>query len=283
MPAAEATSAIDDLELVAAAARAGGALALEFFGRDPEVWSKSNNSPVSAADLAVDKFLFERLRTARPDYGWLSEETEDDAERLGRRRVFVVDPIDGTRGFLAGSDEWTISIAVVEDGRPVAGALYRPVTGALYTASLGGGARRNGRLIQVTARETLAGATIAGPPVMLHKIRAHVAAMGEQMVEAGYIASLALRVALVADGALDLAVARKNSHDWDLAAADLILAEAGGRLIGSDGEELGYNRPKPVQPALIAAPPAVAALIWPLVRREAESHESSGDRAPRAH
>ncbi len=275
MPAPDDTAAAD-LDVLAGAARAAGALALGHFGKDPQVWRKANDSPVSAADLAVDVFLKERLTGWRPDYGWLSEETEDDPDRLARERVFVVDPIDGTRGFLAGNDEWTVSIAVVEAGRPVLAALYRPVTGTLFTAAAGLGARCDGRIIQVGARESLAGAVIAGPPALLRKISAHVAGMAEPTVSSRHYASLALRIALVARGDLDMAVAKRNAHDWDLAAADLILAEAGGLLVDETGAELVYNRAHPVHPALVAAAPPVAALAWPLVQREGPGESGAG-------
>src|SRR5712664_1853384 len=119
----------DDLDLLVAAAREAAALALTFFGQDPRSWAKGATSIVSEADFALDRLLAERLRTARPDYGWLSEETADNPERLDRRRVFVVDPIDGTRAFLSGRSEWCVSLAVVADGRPVVAVLLAPALG----------------------------------------------------------------------------------------------------------------------------------------------------------
>ena len=129
-----------DLDLLVDAAEAAGELALRFFRQNPKNWAKGLSSIVSEADIAVDQLLEESLSAARPDYGWLSEETTDNAERLSRQRVFVVDPIDGTRAFLAGDREWTVSLAVVEAGRPIVAALFAPALGALYRASAGGGA-----------------------------------------------------------------------------------------------------------------------------------------------
>ena len=134
------TQAGGDLDLLVTAAREAGDLALRFFGRDPQSWAKGLTSIVSEADFAVDRLLADRLTPARPDYGWLSEETADSPDRLARRRIFVVDPIDGTRAFLSGRAEWCISLAIVEDGRPIAAALYAPVIGALFRAIAGGGA-----------------------------------------------------------------------------------------------------------------------------------------------
>src|SRR5438046_1303186 len=153
----------DDLDLLVAAAREAAALALGFFGQDPQSWAKGATSIVSEADFAVDRLLIERLRSSRPEYGWLSEETADNPERLPKRRIFVVDPIDGTRAFLSGRSEWCVSLAVVEAGRPIAAALITPVLGGLYRAASGGGADLDGRPIATSRRTRLAGARFAGP------------------------------------------------------------------------------------------------------------------------
>src|SRR5690606_14902808 len=109
----------DDLELLRTAAVPAGIIASSYFRRDLKTWTKENASPVSEADIVLDKFLHSALTTARPDYGWLSEESADDLSRLTQARTFVVDPIDGTRGFIRGEDSWTVSLAVVENGRAV--------------------------------------------------------------------------------------------------------------------------------------------------------------------
>ena len=126
-----------------------GRIAMRFFRQRPEVWMKAGSSPVSEADYAVDRFLRETLLAARPHYGWLSEETADSGSRLSARRTFVVDPIDGTRGFLEGRDIWCVSAAVVENGRPLAGVLEVPARQETYTALPGRGAFKNGARIMV--------------------------------------------------------------------------------------------------------------------------------------
>ncbi len=141
-----------DLELLKDAAVEAGRLAMRFFRHDPRVWTKAGGSVVTEADVAVDRFLRERLLAARPDYGWLSEETEDDPTRRDRAAVFVVDPIDGTRDFVEGGDFWCVSLAVVEAGRPVAAALNAPARGELYWAALGGGAWLGDRRLAVSSR-----------------------------------------------------------------------------------------------------------------------------------
>src|SRR5215217_8656764 len=143
-----ATTYSDDLELLRSSAVAAGIIASSFFRRDVKSWTKENASPVSEADILVDRYLASSLLHARPTYGWLSEETADNPSRLDCERVFVVDPIDGTRGFLRGEDSWTVSLAVVENGVPVAGVVYAPVRDEMYDACAGGGARLNGVPLQ---------------------------------------------------------------------------------------------------------------------------------------
>lgn len=242
-----------DMRLLETAARQAGDVALSYFGQDPETWFKGNKSPVSEADLAVDRFLADRLRNARPDYGWLSEETVDDPERLNRDRVFIVDPIDGTRAFLAGGSEWTISIAVVEYGRPVAGAVFCPRREEMFVALAGGGAWLNGDRIEVSAQREVTGATLTGP----HSIIANRDVKAAGLIGTDILRSLAYRLATVAAGRVDVGTARGGPSDWDLAAADLLVQEAGGRLTDLSGNSLIYNRARTGHPALIAAPEAL--------------------------
>ncbi len=250
MPDAEPDRA-GDLALLEAAAREAGAIAMRYFRQDPEVWHKQGGSPVSEADIAVDRRLGEMLRAARPDYGWLSEESVDDPARLARTRVFVVDPIDGTRAYLRGEEDWAVSLAVVEGGRPVVAALLQPSTGRLMTAMAGRGAHLDGRPMRVGHPGTLAGARLGAPSKYLER---------REVREIGFAArrtvpSLALRIAGVADGSLDVAYGTGNAHDWDLAAADLLVHEAGGRFCNRRGEAPQYNGPVPRHPALVAATP----------------------------
>jgi len=242
-----------DLALLAAVAREAGELALGFFRRDPTVWHKSGGSPVSEADLAVDELTRSRLATARPGYGWLSEETADGPERLDRARVFVVDPIDGTRAFLRGEDEWAVSLAIVEAGRPIVAALLQPTNGRLMTAMRGAGAYCEGRPLAVSDQASLTEARLGAP----HKYLERREVLAAPFAERRTVPSLALRMARVAEGRLDVAYGTSNAHDWDLAAADLLVHEAGGRLTVPSGEPLTYNRPGPSHPPLVAAAPGV--------------------------
>ncbi len=239
-----------DLELVADAARQAGVVALGYFNQSPEVWWKNEGrSPVSAADFAANETLERILRDARPDYGWLSEETDDGAERLSRETVFIIDPIDGTRAFLAGQDLWCVSVAVVHHGRPVAGVLYAPALEELYEASQGGVALKNGNRITVSDKAPdLPGRFAIAEDVLKYLPEA----LRGTVERVRHVPSLAYRIAMVADGRIEGTYVKPHSHDWDLAAADLILERAGGQLLDLDGQPLTYNRPHVVQDALCA-------------------------------
>jgi myo-inositol-1(or 4)-monophosphatase len=233
---------------LASAVREAGAVALKYFRGQLKSWTKGKaGSPVTEADIASNELLRERLLA--PGDGWLSEESENDPSRLHARRVWVVDPIDGTRAYMAGREDWSISAALVENGRPVAAALYAPATDELFLATAGGGATRNDVSIQASGGGALAGARIAGPKRMLERIAADAPAL----VIVPRIHSLALRIVRVAQGELDAAIAGGSGHDWDLAAADLLVHEAGGIITAVDGKALIYNRPAPVHGALVAS------------------------------
>jgi myo-inositol-1(or 4)-monophosphatase len=246
---------------LALAVREAGALALHMFRGQLASWIKGASSPVSEADLAVDALLRERLLAIR-DAGWLSEETEDDPARLQRAEVWVVDPIDGTRAYLAGLADWVIAAALVRAGRPLIAALYAPVSDELFLAVAGGGATLNGAPITASTGDHLAGAKFSGAKRRLDSL----AAVEPRIAAVPRIPSLALRLARVATGALDGTFAAPNSHDWDLAGADLLVHEAGGLVTTVTGESLIYNRPDPVHGALVAAGRARHARLLGLIR-----------------
>lgn len=244
-----------------AAVREAGQLALGKFRAPLKTWSKDNFSPVSEADIAVNEFLQERLRDPSGRIGWLSEETEDDPERLRAPLLWIIDPIDGTRAFIEGREDWSIAAALVQDGRPVVAALFAPVHDEMFAAIAGGGATRNGAPIHPTDGG-MAHARIAGPQGYLRRLEA----VSPPFVALPKIHSLALRFARVAQGAVDAALASGNSHDWDLAAADLLVHEAGGALTTFSGQNLTYNKPDPVHPPLVAAGKARHAALTAMVQ-----------------
>ncbi|WP_439117785.1 inositol monophosphatase family protein [Nereida ignava] len=244
-----------DLELLVTAAREAGKIARGFFKSDPKVWEKSNNAgPVTEADLAVNQMLERTLPAARPDYGWLSEETEDDTSRRNKPRVFVIDPIDGTRAFIAGSDTWAHSLAVVEDGRPVAAVVYLPVLDKMYTASRDVPAKLNGQEITVSGRTEISGATVlaAKPNFDQHHWRGDV-----PDVEPAFRSSLAYRMALVAEGRFDAMLTLRPTWEWDVAAGSLLVTQAGGAVTGRHNEEPVFNNAMPQLSGMVAAGPPV--------------------------
>jgi len=235
------------IEQLADTVREAGDIALRTFRRPLRQWTKGASSPVSEADLAVDDFLRQRLGSLTPGAAWLSEETEDDAARLDAETVWIVDPIDGTRAYIAGQSDWTISAALTVRGRPVLAAVFAPAMQELFLAGVGAGATRNGAPMSATDGSTLAQARVAGPERRL-ALLAPFGIVAEPKVHA-----LALRITFVAQGRLDVALGGPNSNDWDLAAADLLVHEARGVLTSLAGETPLYNRPKPKHSALFAA------------------------------
>ena len=239
-----------DAALLSDAVRAGGARALDFFGRDPATWDKRPDDPVSEADIAVNDLLKVRLLGERPGYGWLSEESEDDPARLSCARVWVVDPIDGTRAFLKVKPEFVISVALVADGRPQAAAVFNPATGEFFEAVAGGGARLNGSAIRTSHRTGLAGARLLTVRRALNRAR-HPEAFARAVATAS--GSIAYRLALVAAGRFDGVVSLSGKNDWDIAAAELLVREAGGCATTTDGAPFHYNRAALRHPSVIAA------------------------------
>ncbi|MDP4593305.1 MAG: 3'(2'),5'-bisphosphate nucleotidase CysQ [Beijerinckiaceae bacterium] len=234
-----------------------GAIALDYFEHggktSASVSYKDGGSPVSAADIAVDDYLRAQLCPLAPDAGWLSEESTDDPARLGKDDVLVVDPIDGTRAFINGDKRWGVAIALVRNGRPVAAALYMPALQELYLAARGSGATCNGIALRASGKQDLDGATVGGPKKALDAM----ADRGMGIIAEPRVPSLAYRLARVGSGAVDAGLASTNAWDWDIAAADLIIREAGGLLTGLDGEQPLYNQPVPRHGILAAAGPAL--------------------------
>lgn len=246
---------MNDDALIKTVTRAAGALALEYFRRGGlETWDKSPGNPVSEADIAVDTLIRDQLLGARPNDGWLSEETADDARRLTKRRVWVVDPIDGTRAFLKGRDGFCVSVALVEDGQPVLAAIDAPQLGLFFSASRSGGAWLNGARIGPSTTSDLTGCAMLAD-AELFKQPFWPQAWPEMRISRPN--SIALRMALVACGQADAAVALRPKSEWDVAAATLIVQEAGGEWSDHNGITPPFNRPDPQHATIVAANPAL--------------------------
>jgi myo-inositol-1(or 4)-monophosphatase len=240
----------EDFVLLKKAARDAGELALTYFRQQLLVNRKPDGSEVSEADLAVDAALKLELLTQRPDYGWLSEETLDDRERLKRARVWTVDPIDGTRAFLRHVPEWTVSAALVEDGVPVLGVVFNPAQQEFFHAIRGQGAFLNDEKIQASDRSSLEGAMLIASGGLFKK---KIWKEPWPEVSTRWVNSVAYRVALVACGAADATVSLSGKSDWDLAAAAVILKEAGGVITDHRGKPHRYNRELPHFQSVVAS------------------------------
>ncbi|MCB2135079.1 MAG: 3'(2'),5'-bisphosphate nucleotidase CysQ [Rhodobacteraceae bacterium] len=251
-----------DLALLSDAARAAGAIARRYWRKDAEVWDKPGDAgPVTEADLAVNAMLEAELGAARPDYGWLSEETPDASARLAAERTFIVDPIDGTRAFIAGEKTFAHSLAVAEAGRITAAVVYLPLYDALYAATSDGPATLNGAPIRASAETRAEGATLltaranlapewwrdATPPPFRREFRA----------------SLAYRLCLVAEGRFDAMLTLRPTWEWDIAAGDLIARRAGATVTDQTGSGLTFNAADPRAKGVIAGPPA----LWTILQQ----------------
>lgn len=245
-----------ELSLLLEAARAAGDVALSFWRRNPKVWDKGDEGPVTEADHAVNRLLEEKLRSAHPDYGWLSEETPDDGSLRASGRSFIVDPIDGTRAFVSGEMAFAHAIAVVEDGQPIAAVVHLPALGRTYAAEAGLPATCDGVPIKPSARHDPDGARVLTSSAALAPSEWRGGVPGFRR---SFRASLAWRLCLVADGTFDAALTLRDAWVWDVVAGALIVAQAGGRVSGRDGQALDMASRR--LPGIIAAPPDLHAAI----------------------
>lgn len=248
-----------DLPLLIEAAEAAGHIAARYWQADPETWDKpGHQGPVSEADYAIDTMLRDTLLAARPNYGWLSEETEDGPARLGREHVFIVDPLDGTRAFLNGDRSFAHALAVAERGQITAAVVFLPLRDKMYSATRGGGAHLNGVQLRASGRHDLTGANVltAKPALDPEHWRADVPEIRRSLRP-----SLAYRLCLVAEGRYDAMITLRDSWHWDIAAGDLICAEAGAQVTDRKGQPMRYNASTPRAAGVIAANPALNAAI----------------------
>ncbi|MBM2575307.1 3'(2'),5'-bisphosphate nucleotidase CysQ [Jannaschia sp. Os4] len=243
----------DDLALLVRAAEVAGEIAMRWFGRVRPRDKGDGQGPVTEADLEVDATLRAMLTEARPGYGWLSEESVDGPERLTRDRVFVVDPIDGTRAFIDGAKDWGHSLAVVEHGVPVAAVVLMPVRGTTYAAAAGRGATKDGAAMAPSGRGALEGATVLGAKANFRPERWREV----PPVERTFRSSLAYRLALVAEGRFDAMITLRRAWEWDIAAGALLCAEAGAAVTDRRGGPLRFNGVEALLDGVVAGTPAV--------------------------
>lgn len=239
-----------DLALLAEAALEAGRIARRFWRKNPETWEKPGQGPVTEADIAVNRMLMAELRAARPDYGWLSEETPDDIARLNHERVFVVDPIDGTRAFIAGEEHFSHALAVVQGAQVVAGVVHLPIPDSTYCATKDGPSTLNGVPMMPRAP--------GAEPVVLASGAALAAEHwngGVPQVRRAFRASLAWRFCLVAEGRFDGVLTFRPTWEWDVAAGAIIATRAGLAVTDAAGQAPAFNRRDPRVPGLVVATP----------------------------
>ncbi|MFC7291086.1 inositol monophosphatase family protein [Hirschia litorea] len=261
----EAARIEDDLKLLRDVAREAGELAMNWFHAGAKQWDKSPNNPVTQADIAVNDRIAQRLLSERPTYGWLSEETKDDAENRDMSRVFVVDPIDGTKAFIAGQPFFCVSIALLDHDVSVAGVVYNPSTDEMFEAQKGGGARLNGVPIFASQTDQIANCKMIGHHRQFEP-REGMPAWPDMELADPIPNAVAYRIALVASGKWDAVIALGNKCDWDLAAASLILKEAGGACCDHKGREYTFNGRIPVQRSVVGAGKNLQPLLLDKVR-----------------
>ncbi len=246
---------VSDLKLLTNAAEAAGKIAMKHFRKDPDSWDKGGGQgPVSEADLEIDRMLQSELLAERPNFGWLSEETEDNTDRLSADRVFIIDPIDGTRAFIAGHENFSHSFAVATKGEITAGVVYLPAKGMMFSAEAGKGAFLNGNPIRNSGRENLEGARILAAG---SQFKAELWNGKPPPVERHFRSSLAYRLCLVAQGRFDGMVTFRPAWEWDVAAGDLICREAGAQTGTPQGDVPYYNSETPRLPGLFSAAPSI--------------------------
>ena len=225
-----------------------GKLALKWFKKDPEQWKKDDGSLVSKADIEINDLLNKLLKNKNPEFGWLSEENEDDRSRLNKKIIFVVDPLDGTKAFLEGKKEFSISVAIVKNGLPISGIVFSPSTGEMFEAEKNKGSWKNNKKVIISNYNRLEKCKmIAFKPMFSHP--AWKEPWPKMDVENRN--SIAYRMALVASGQYDAMMALNSKNDWDIAAGDLLISESGGIVTLHTNKKIIYNTENTKKPSVI--------------------------------
>lgn len=243
-----------DLALLTHAARSAGEIALRYWRRSPKAWEKGDQGPVTEADIAVNDMLQAELRGARPGYGWLSEETPDSLLRQESECTFIIDPIDGTRAFIAGEQHFSHSLAVAQNGMVTAAVVYLPALDQLYTATQDGPALRDGEPIRCSQKGLADDANILTTKANLAP---HLWRGEPPGFRRSFRASLAYRLCLVADGSFDGMITFRDSWEWDIAAGGLIAQRAGACVTDCQGAALRFNSVTAQTPGVLACAPAL--------------------------
>src|SRR5262245_17113229 len=237
-------------DVAVAAAREAGAAIARYYRGEITAREKGHDNPVTAADLEANAIIHRHVGTAFPDDGWLSEETADSTDRLARARVWVVDPLDGTKEFIQHIPEFCVCIALVEDGRPVVAVEYNPAADRLYLASRGRGTTVNGAPARVSRTGRVADAVVMASRSEDKRGEWDAFKPHCRVILTG---SVAFKLAELSSGNGDATFTLTPKNEWDICAGSLLVEEAGGRVTGLDGEPLVFNQPSPLRPGMIAS------------------------------
>lgn len=238
-----------ELEALRQAVRQAGQQVLKLAAEGFETHIKKDRSPVTTADLAVNQIVQELLLKAFPNDAWLSEESPEDPRRLENKRVWVIDPIDGTKYFMRGVPQYAISVALVESHQPVVAVVYNPATNELFSAVRGMGAWLNGQPIHITPSRDGRPVVLVNPPALERGIFRAI----EAAAECRPMGSIAYTLALVAAGRADATLNLDGLNEWDVAGGVLVVEEAGGAIIDRNGSPLSFNQPKTTVRGILAA------------------------------
>ena len=245
------------------AAREAGSIVMGMFKGKFDVQEKSKNNPVTTADLEANRKIRDIIQEKFPEDGWISEEDKDSSRRLGLSRIWIVDPIDGTKEFIEGVPQFAVSIGFVVDGRPKVAVVYNPAEERFYRAEAGQGAYLNNRPIRVTAQNDVDGALLlVSRSEPRRKFQVFV-----DRCEIQPVGSIAFRLAKVAGGDGDGTLTFRSIHEWDICAGVLLVEEAGGRVIDGDGKTMMFNRPELRHRAIVAANATLAHGLQDLVAK----------------
>jgi len=240
-----------DFELAKDTAIKAGKLIFKYFNTDYDIKNKSYNNPVTTADKEADKFIKSNLLATRKNYGWLSEETKDSPDRLEKKNVWIVDPIDGTKEFIKGVPEFVVSIGLVKNGEPIIGVIYNPITKEIFYAKKNGGSFLNDRAIKCVAKENISEMTLLNSKTETkNKLWTPYEKFFYKLKPIG---SVAYKLALVAAGKADVFATLRPKNEWDICAAHCIINESGGKLIDLHGNSRQYNlKNTRIEPGIIA-------------------------------
>tara|TARA_S200000501_G_scaffold378425_1_gene440945 strand:+ start:6102 stop:6875 length:774 start_codon:yes stop_codon:yes gene_type:complete len=241
----------NELNIAINAAKEAGKIILKYYNSEYVIKEKGFGNPVTTADEAADDYLKKILTSSFPGYGWLSEETIDSSDRLSKSRIWIVDPIDGTKEFINGIDEFVVSVGLAEEGCPVLGVIYNPVKEEIFYASKGEGSYLND--LQIFCSESKPSTDMILLISNSERREGLWKKHNKKFKSLNAIGSVAYKIALTAAGIGDMFATLRPKNEWDVCAADCIINEARGKLVNLNAEKRIYNQKNPLIDAGLVA------------------------------